>query len=121
MNHNIPKIKGKCYFMYQPDRPIAEFIKWPEGRVEHALANLRASGEIKSRASRRCGELSKELEKTKPDGTGYNGIRIPTNGKPKIEILKKAGLTKSTAYRYEDLASVPIKKYNHSMTQDRAL
>ena len=33
--------------MYQPDRPIAEFIKWPEGRVEHALANLRASVEIK--------------------------------------------------------------------------
>ena len=116
--------------MYQPDRPIAEFIKWPEGRVEHALANLRASGEIKyaiqagdteleslageikSRASRRCAELSKELEKDVGGRPSQKTIPISRKSfEDKSTILKSAGLTKSTAYRYEDLASVPIEKF----------
>lgn len=67
------------------------------------------AGEIKVRASRRCGELSKELEKAKPD-KGHGNI-ISDKSMLKKEVLKQAGLAIPTAYRCEIIASVPKKKF----------
>jgi len=53
--------------------------------------------------------LTKELDEAKGKRTDK---LIPTNGKKsKKEVLSEAGLTKSTAYRYEDLAGVPIERF----------
>jgi len=51
--------------------------------------------EIKLRAQRRIGEISRELETGKP---GPKNELLPTGGmKLKTEVLKEAGLTTSTA------------------------
>lgn len=58
------------------------------------------ASEIKLRAQRRIGEISRELEKVKTIGGGKVGI--PTDGKPKSQVLKEAGLSTSTAHRCEE-------------------
>ena len=61
--------------------------------------------EIQLRACVRIGELSRELDQAKtlrvPGGAT---VRLPTGGKSKAEALSDAGLTTSTAHRYEALA-----------------
>jgi pimeloyl-CoA synthetase len=65
-----------------------------EGEVDFA--------EIRLRAIRRIGELSRELEISDQ----ARGGRHPTVGKlTKSDALTEAGLTRSTATRYEELAS----------------
>jgi len=59
--------------------------------------------EIKLRAQRRIGEISRELETAEAHG---GKIWLPTGGKPKIEIIKSVGLTKSTVNRYEHIAEI---------------
>lgn len=44
------------------------------------------------------------MEKVKTIGGGKVGI--PTSGKPKIEIIKSAGLTIPTVNRYEHIAEI---------------
>lgn len=69
------------------------------------------AAEIKLRAARRLGEMSKELEK----GAGRPSKKIPLtnekNSKDKAAVLKNAGLTVPTANRYETLASVSEEKF----------
>ena len=60
--------------------------------------------EIKLRATRRIGELSRELEKATPD-KGH-GAGLPTGGKTKNEALKAAGLSTSSAHRCEQVAAI---------------
>ena len=60
------------------------------------------AAEIKFRAQRAIGELSSALETQK----GGFGI-VPTGGKHKAEVLADAGISTSTANRYEKLAAVP--------------
>ncbi len=60
--------------------------------------------EIKLRATRRIGEISKTLEKS-PQA---HGGRHPTAGTPtKTQTLKSAGLSTSAANRYEKIADIP--------------
>jgi hypothetical protein len=59
--------------------------------------------EIRLRAMTRIGELSRELEKAKPD-KGH-GAGLPTTGKTKEEQLEAAGISTSAAQRYEKLAA----------------
>lgn len=57
--------------------------------------------EIHLRACIRIGELSRELEVSDQ----ARGGRRPTSGKPtKTEALAEAGISTSTAHRYEELA-----------------
>lgn len=60
------------------------------------------AAEIKLRAQRAIGELSAALETQK----GGFGI-VPTGGKHKAEVLADAGISTSTANRYEKLAAIP--------------
>jgi len=60
------------------------------------------AAEIKLRAQRAIGELSAQLETQK----GGFGI-VPTGGKHKAEVLADAGISTSTANRYEKLAAIP--------------
>ena len=60
------------------------------------------AAEIKLRAQRAIGELSSALETQK----GGFGI-VPTGGKHKAEVLEEAGISTSTANRYEKLAAIP--------------
>jgi hypothetical protein len=59
--------------------------------------------EIRLRAMTRIGELSRELEKAKPD-KGH-GAGLPTIGKTKEEQLEAAGISTSAAQRYRELVS----------------
>lgn len=60
------------------------------------------AAEIKLRAQRAIGELSTALE-TQKGGFGM----VPTGGKHKAEVLADAGISTSTANRYEKLAAIP--------------
>lgn len=60
------------------------------------------AAEIKLRAQRAIGEISAALEKQK----GGFGI-LPPGGKYKTEALAEAGISTSTAHRYEQLAAIP--------------
>jgi hypothetical protein len=59
------------------------------------------TSEIKLRATVRIGELVRELEPAQPTHTG---VQLPSGGKLKSEAISDAGLSKSTAHRYEGLA-----------------
>lgn len=61
--------------------------------------------EIKLRAIRRIGELSRELDASK--GGANPAATLPDGGKSKSSVLKAAGLSTSTAYRAEQLAEIP--------------
>jgi hypothetical protein len=66
--------------------------------------------EIKLRAVIRIGELSRELEKAEQ---AFGG-RHPNDGKPtKADQLKTAGISKSSAHRYEELAGPKEKQAQH--------
>ena len=76
--------------------------------------------EIKIRAGIRIGKLSKELEKAYTGGRGKFGF--PNVGKPKLQVLKAAGISKNAAYRYEMLAEImKIMAINKSKLQTLTL
>jgi hypothetical protein len=59
--------------------------------------------EIRLRAEMRIGQISRELEKSK--GGSNPKATLPTGGKSKEEQLAEAGISTSTANRYEELSS----------------
>lgn len=59
--------------------------------------------EIHLRACVRIGELSRELERAEPGGAG-GGSKFPAVGISKAQALADAGISTSTAHRYEELA-----------------
>ncbi len=59
--------------------------------------------EIHLRACVRIGELSRELERADHGGSG-GGSKFPALGTSKAQALADAGLSTSTAHRYEELA-----------------
>jgi hypothetical protein len=59
--------------------------------------------EIRLRAIAQIGKISKELEKA--EYTKGHGTVIPSSGKYKAEQLAEAGISTSTANRYEQLAA----------------
>jgi hypothetical protein len=63
----------------------------------------RCFAEIRLRAIRKIGELSRELEKNIPGGADA-GSTLPPMGKSKGDMLADAGISTSSAYRYEQLA-----------------
>lgn len=75
--------------------------------------------EIKLRAMRRIGELSAELDKAKPGGTG-GGAKVPPLGRSKVDTLKAAGISKSAADRCEKIASVPEKEFDAFIEDKKA-
>ena len=59
--------------------------------------------EIKLRASVRIGELVRELDRAQAGGAG-GGTKVLASILSKTEAIAEAGLSKPTAYRYQELA-----------------
>lgn len=61
------------------------------------------AAELKLRACRRLGELSRDLDKATREGPAGN-YKLPTGGKSKADVLASAGISTSEAHRLEQLA-----------------
>ena len=70
-----------------------------EGKLRNDPELDRWMSEIRLRAVAQIGKLSRELEKAK------NQSALPSGGKSKEEQLAAAGISTSTANRYEELAA----------------
>lgn len=70
-------------------------------RVRDNSEAERQFAEIKLRAAIRIGEISRELEKAEPNHG--HGAGLPISGKTKEQALAEAGISTSTAQRYEEL------------------
>jgi N6-adenosine-specific RNA methylase IME4 len=68
----------------------------------------RTAAEIRLRAKRRIGEISKSLE-TAPSGRA--AVSLPEAGKSKTKTLADAGVSTSEAHRCEKLATVPVDDF----------
>jgi hypothetical protein len=79
-------------------------------RIKDDKESQRQFGEIRLRACVRIGEISRDLDKV----AGFKGNQyevLPTDGKKqtKEEQLKEAGISTSTANRYEELADMGMQ------------
>ena len=72
---------------------------------------MTSAAEIKLRAPRRIGEISKTLEKAHKTGRGSK-VRIPSGGKSKSYTLKAAGISTSTANRCEKISDIPAETFD---------
>jgi hypothetical protein len=61
--------------------------------------------EIRLRATMQIGKLSTQVEEAQLAGRGT--ISLPASGKTKAQVLAEAGISTSTAHRYEELAGGP--------------
>lgn len=83
---------------------------------DHELETWAA--EIKLRAARRIGELTRELEKVGGPGRGK---RLPPGGSlSKTETLKAAGISTQQASRCEQIAAVPEPEFESWIQERRA-
>lgn len=73
--------------------------------------------DIKLRATRRLGELSRELEKA---ASGRAAVSLPSGGKSKTETLKAAGISTSAAHRAERLAEIPEADFEAPKGKNRS-
>ena len=73
---------------------------------------------IRARAFRRMGEISKTLEKSKPD-KGH-GAGLPSGGKTKASVLSEAGISTSQANRAEKVAAIPVEEFERRVESSRA-
>ena len=62
------------------------------------------TSEIKLRASVRIGELLRELDRAERGDGPAGAVALPSGGKSKTDAIADAGLSKSTAHRYQELA-----------------
>lgn len=77
------------------------------------------AAEIKARAARRIGELSKALDKGHKVGQGSD-VQLPSTGKLKAETLAAAGLSTSQANRFEAIAELPEEDFEGYIKEKKA-
>jgi hypothetical protein len=85
-------------------------------RQAHNVEAERQACEIRLRAERRAGVLSKQIEHSNP-GSRKKGL-APTRG-TKSKALRDAGISKKQAERWEKLAEVPDEIFEHEV-KDKA-
>lgn len=88
----------------------AALASYARQRDDHTLLNL--AQRIQARAMRRIGELSSELELAPRGGAG--GSKLSSGGK--IETLKAAGISTTTAHRAERVASIPEEEFEGALS-----
>jgi len=81
--------------------------------------NQAARLEIKIRATRRTGQISRGLEKAKHGGK-HGGSETPRGGVSKIDVLKAAGLTTQAASRCEKIADIPEEEFESLLNECKA-
>lgn len=74
--------------------------------------------EIRKRAEDRMGALSAELDKS--TGGRNPQATLPTDGKSKSQVLREAGISTSTANRYEHFNALPAEKKEERIARGRA-
>ncbi len=72
---------------------------------------------IRKRAERRCGELSADLDKAQ--GARTDKLLATTGKKSKAKALADAGISTSSAHRYEKLARVPEDEWETLIAKGR--
>ena len=70
--------------------------------------------EMKLRARRRIGEISRQLDASK--GGANPEATLPSGGKSKKDTLNDAGLTTSVANRCEKVADIPEDKFEEAIS-----
>src|SRR6185312_3682329 len=106
-------------------RDTAEAIRAYARQANDTEIESRAA-EIKLRALRRLGELSREMPRAKPGGTinGKKGgakIDCPGGGQSKNDALADAGITRQQANRCEIIASLPEEHFEAKINAAKAL
>src|ERR1700720_1234489 len=76
-------------------------------RVAHNVEAETRAREIRERASRRAGELSKKIEKAAGPGRGHKESADSGSFSSKGRVLSGAGITTQQASEWERLADVP--------------
>ena len=71
--------------------------------------------EIRERAKRRCGQLTRSIE---PARANQHVALLPISGKKHTQLID-AGLSKSAAYRNERLADLPHSDFERRVAQGR--
>ena len=77
--------------------------------------------EIKLRAMRKVGELSKLIAKVKPGGRGNVAIELPNGGRSKNQSLADAGMSVQAAHRCEQIAAIPEKKFEKIIEDSKSM
>jgi hypothetical protein len=93
---------GYCVVRRQPPGSVTTPVP-AYARIRNNDASERKFAEIRLRAIRKIGELSRELDKAQPGGSGGSS-KVSSSGSSKREQLREAGISKSTAHRYEESA-----------------
>ncbi len=94
------------------DRVVALRVYAQQAKNPELEANAWA---IRKRAERRIGELCLDLDTAQ--GTRTDKLR-PSNG-TKLKALEDAGISKTTANRYEQLAKIPENEWNQGLVAGR--
>jgi hypothetical protein len=81
-------------------------------RIRDDSDSERRFAEIRLRAIRKIGELSRELDKAQAGRPPKEILPSDGNNLTKAETLAQAGISTSTAYRYEELAG-PREEQTH--------
>lgn len=74
--------------------------------------------EVKLRARRRIGEISRELDKAEPGPIGKDTSHR-WEVTPKSEVLEQAGISTSTANRCEKIACIPAEEFEQVIGQSK--
>lgn len=96
----------------------AALAAYARQRRDHDMESWIA--EIKLRAERRMGELSKALEKGHKVGRGKGRLQLPANGSCKSDVLKSAGISVQEAGRCERLLEIPQKEFEAYIAEKRS-
>lgn len=86
----------------------------------------RKATEVRLRAERRAGELMRDLQRTPPQEASPNGragnrvtpqdvIAAPVQRSEYAETLDRAGVTRQTAHRWQQLAAVPSEHFERHL------
>lgn len=76
--------------------------------------------EIKLRAERRAGEISKELPTASGTRTDITSYHDDTRLQTKEEALQQAGITRLQASRFEAVASIPEEVFEAEIIEVKA-
>lgn len=82
----------------------AEAVRYAARQAKAGMEAENAAAEVRLRAERRAGDLLAEIEKAQGARTD---LTTSDNRKPKSEAIREAGITPSTAKRYQQVAAVP--------------
>lgn len=94
------------------DRAIALEVY---SRQAHNFENELRACQIRLRAERKAGRLSKQLDKTPGARTDREPLGTAPRGSTKREVLEAAGITTDQAKRWEKLADVPDDQFEAAL------